>query len=108
MSKIGISLERGVHIKSLGTSSLEEVERQAQEHAEEFKVPCNPAWDSDEVIRERTKIIAQREYIGRYVRVGENQWQHEAAIAAAREGMENTYAIYSDREIAMKHYSIDE
>lgn len=106
-SKIAIG-NLGVRIVYLGEASLEEVENQARAEAKKCKSVCNPARDSDEVIRERTKIIAQREYIGRYVRVAENQWQHEAAINAAREGIENTYAVYSDREIAMKHYSIDD
>jgi hypothetical protein len=108
MSRIGVSQERGICIRSLGTSTLGEVERLAQQHAQEFKVPCNPAWDNTNIIQMRAEEIAKRDHIGNYSRVGLNQWQHDEAIKYVNEGGENTYAVLTDREIAMRFYSIDE
>ena len=83
-------------------------EDDAQQHAQEFKVPCNPAWDNTNIIQMRADVIAKRDHIGNYSRIGPNQWQHDEAIKYVNEGGENTYAVLTDREIAMRFYSIDE
>ena len=105
-TEISISKE-GIKIISLGSYSLEYVEQQARIEASKYKVRCAPERDSEEVLKRRTEEIAKRNEISDFERIGVNQWQHKGALKFVRGGGENTYAIYSDRDMAMKYYSID-
>ena len=106
-SEISISSKEGVKIVSLGSYSLEYVEERARIEALKYEVRCTPERDSEEVLRKRTEEIAKRDAIGDFERIGVNQWQHKEALKFIREGGENTYAIYSDRDMAKRYYSID-
>ena len=105
-TELSISKE-GVKIISLGSHSLKYVEQQARLEALKYKVRCAPEKDSEEVLRKRTEKIARMQQIGDFERTGANEWQHTEALKFVREGGENTYAVYSDRDMAMKYYSID-
>ena len=106
-SEISISNNREVKIISLGSYSLEHVEEQARLEAFKYKARCAPELDSEEVLRKRTEKIARMQQIGDFERTGANEWQHTEALRYVREGGENTYAIYSDRDMAKRYYSID-
>lgn len=106
--KIGINEMYGVHICHLGGNSLQEAEQCARRDAKSCGLICNPAWDANEVIEKRAAILEERESIGGFTKVAPNRWQHEKALAAVAEGYENTYAVYSTRDLAMRFYSIDE
>lgn len=106
-SEIAISKNREVKIISLGSYSLKHVEELARVEAFKYKARCAPELDSKEVINRRISKVAKMQQIGDFERIGPNKWQHKEALKFVREGGENTYAVYSDRDMAMKYYSID-
>ena len=106
-SEISISNNKEVKIISLGSYSLEHVEEQARLEAFKYKARCVPELDSNEVINVRINEIAKRDAIGDFERIGPDKWQHKEALKFVREGGENTYAVYSDRDMAKRYYSID-
>lgn len=105
-SEISISRE-GIRIIDLGSYSLNHVEEDARLASEQYGFQCTPARDSEEVINTRAKEIAKRNAIGDFERIGPDKWQHKEALKFVREGGENTYAVYTDREMAKRYYSID-
>ena len=106
-SEIAISNNREVKIISLGSYSLEHVEEQARLEAFKYKARCAPELDNEEVINRRIEKITKMQQIGDFERTGANEWQHKEALKFVREGGENTYAVYTDRDMAKRYYSID-